>query len=132
LEEFLTWVATGYRNYRTGEPVSVSTQVHTISVPNVFLRGTLAWGWTDVPDRPLLSHLDVPKQVKTMPRYLSRPELDAVVEGIRALTNPYQRAACLIARWVGPRRREILRLELDCLDTYPDGHPRLRIPAGKT
>jgi integrase len=24
------------------------------------------------------------------------------------------------------------RLELDCLDTYPDGHLRLRIPAGKT
>ncbi|WP_433207233.1 tyrosine-type recombinase/integrase [Nocardia sp. CA-107356] len=33
---------------------------------------------------------------------------------------------------VGPRRSEIQRLELDCLDTYPDGHPRLRIPAGKT
>jgi integrase len=30
------------------------------------------------------------------------------------------------------RRSEILRLELDCLDAYPDGHPRLRIPAGKT
>jgi hypothetical protein len=39
----------------------------------------------------------VPKQVKTMPRYLSRQELDAVFKGIRALTNPYQRAACLIA-----------------------------------
>jgi hypothetical protein len=45
LEEFLTWVPTGYRNYRTGQPVSVSTQVHTISVLNVFLRKTLAWGW---------------------------------------------------------------------------------------
>ncbi|MDG4790207.1 site-specific integrase [Micromonospora sp. WMMD1102] len=74
----------------------------------------------------------MPKQVKTVPRYLSTGDLDAVVEGIRALTDPYQRAACLIARWVGPRRSEILRLELDCLDTYPDGHPRLRISAGKT
>ncbi|WP_080643233.1 tyrosine-type recombinase/integrase [Salinispora arenicola] len=55
-----------------------------------------------------------------------------MVEGIRTLTDPYQRAACLIARWVGPRRSEILRLELDCLDAYPDGHPRLRIPPGKT
>jgi hypothetical protein len=55
-----------------------------------------------------------------------------MVEGIRALTDPYQRAASLIARWVGPRRNEIRRLELDCLDAYPDGHPRLRIPAGKT
>ncbi|GAA3742146.1 hypothetical protein GCM10022225_27170 [Plantactinospora mayteni] len=132
LEEFLTWVATGYRNYRTGQPVSVSTQVHTISALNVFLRKTLAWGWDDVPDRPLLSHLDMPKQVKTVPRYLPAPELDAIVEAIHALADPYQRAACLIARWVGPRRSEIRRLELDCLDAYPDGHPRLRIPAGKT
>lgn len=119
LEEFLTWVATGYRNYRTGQPVSVSTQVHTISGLNVFLRKTLAWGWDDVPDRPLLSHLDMPKQVKTVPRYLPGPELDAIVEAIRALSDPYQRAACLIARWVGPRRSEIRRLELDCLDAYP-------------
>jgi integrase len=132
LEAFLTWVTTGYRNYRTGLPVSVSTQVHTISALNVFLRRTLAWEWSDVPDRPLLSHLDMPKQVEAVPRYLSGPQLDAVVEGIRALTDPYQRAASLIARWVGPRRSEIRRLELDCLDTYPDGHPRLRIPAGKT
>jgi integrase len=27
---------------------------------------------------------------------------------------------------------EVLRLTRDCLDTYPDGHPRLRIPVGKT
>jgi len=30
-----------------------------------------------------------------------------------------------------PRRDEIRRLAVDCLDTYPDGHPRLRIPVGK-
>lgn len=131
LEEFLTWVATGYRNYRTGQPVSVSTQVHTISVLNVFLRKTLAWGWDDVPARPLLSHLDMPKQVKTVPRYLPAPELDAIVEAIRALTHPYQRAACLIARWVGPRRSEIRRLELDCLDAYPRRTSTTADPGGQ-
>ena len=36
-----------------------------------------------------------------------------------------------MARWSGARRDEIRRLALDCLDTYPDGHPRLRIPVGK-
>lgn len=55
-----------------------------------------------------------------------------MVDGICALTDPYQRAASLIARWVGPRRSEIRRLELDCIDAYPHGHPRLGIPAGKT
>jgi integrase len=35
-------------------------------------------------------------------------------------------------RWTGARRDEIRRLTLDCLDAYPDGHPRLRIPVGKS
>ena len=51
---------------------------------------------------------------------------------IRSLLCPYQRAALLIARWSGARREEIRRLALDCLDSYADGTPRLRIPAGKT
>jgi integrase len=34
--------------------------------------------------------------------------------------------------WSGARRGEITRLTLDCLDAYPDGYPRLRIPVGKT
>ena len=42
------------------------------------------------------------------------------------------RTTLLIARWSGARRGEIRRLEVDCLDSYPDGTPRLRIPAGKT
>jgi hypothetical protein len=45
--------------------------------------------------------------------------------------DPYQRAALIVARWSGARRDEIRRLAVDCLDTYPDGNPRLRIPVGK-
>jgi integrase len=132
MEAFITWLRTDYRHYRTGEPVSIATQVATISALNVLFRNTLAWGWNDVPDRALLSHLDIPKRTEKVPRYLHEHELAAVVDGIRALEDPYQRAANLVARWAGPRRSEIQRLELDCLDTYPEGHPRLRIPAGKT
>ena len=50
---------------------------------------------------------------------------------IRALSCPYQRGALLITRWSGARRGEVQRLDLDCLDAYPDGTPRLRIPVGK-
>ncbi|MEV2226760.1 tyrosine-type recombinase/integrase [Nocardia vinacea] len=132
LEQFMTWVNTDYCHYRTGVPVSIETRRSTISVLNVFLRKTLAWEWDGIPNRPLLSHLDLPKNVERVPRYLPADQLAAIEEQIRALADPYQRAANLIARWVGPRRSEIRRLELDCLDTYPDGHPRLRIPAGKT
>ena len=49
-----------------------------------------------------------------------------------SLPCPYQRAALLVARWSGARRGEICRLAVDCLDVYPDGTARLRIPAGKT
>lgn len=47
------------------------------------------------------------------------------------LDDPFQRAALLVLRWSGARREEVRRLATDCLDTYPDGHPRLRIPVGK-
>ncbi|GHO90109.1 hypothetical protein KSF_001570 [Reticulibacter mediterranei] len=53
------------------------------------------------------------------------------MEAIREISCPYQRAALLIARWSGARRDEIARLPLSCLDSYPDGTPRLHIPAGK-
>ena len=51
---------------------------------------------------------------------------------VEQLPDPYQRTALLLLRWSGARRGEIARLTLDCLDAYPDGHPRLRIPVGKT
>jgi hypothetical protein len=58
-------------------------------------------------------------------------ELDAIVTVIDDLADPLQRAALLLLRWSAARRDEILRLTWDCLDSYPGGHPRLRIPVGK-
>jgi integrase len=58
-------------------------------------------------------------------------ELAALMAAVDHLLDPYQRAALIVARWSGARRGEIRRLAVDCLDTYPDGHPRLRIPVGK-
>jgi integrase len=54
------------------------------------------------------------------------------MDAIRELPCPYQQTALLVARWSGARRDEIRRLEVDCLDAYPDGTARLRIPSGKT
>lgn len=54
------------------------------------------------------------------------------MKAIGELQDPYQRAALLLVRWSGARRGEISRLTVDCLDAYPDGYPRLRIPVGKT
>ena len=66
-----------------------------------------------------------------VPRYIPEAEFSRLMEAIRALPCEYQRTALLVARWSGARRDEIQRLEVDCLDSYPDGTPRLRLPAGK-
>jgi integrase len=97
-----------------------------------FFRDGAAWEWPDMPDRALLLAGDLPKIPRAVPRFIPDAELAPLTEAIRALPCPYQRSALLIARWCGARRSEIRMIELDCLDTYPDATPRLRLPAGKT
>lgn len=116
----------------TGRLLSPASRSRMLSSLSAFVRDTAEWGWPDVPGRPLLSPADYPKGVRRVPRYIPEDELYTLMEAIRGLECPYQRTALLIARWSGTRRSEIERLGYDCLDSYPDGTPRLRIPAGKT
>lgn len=116
----------------TGRPLSPTSRSRMLGSLSAFFRDTAEWGWTDVPGRPLLSPGDYPEGVRRVPRYIPEAELSRLMEAIRSLECPYQRAALLVARWSGARRDEIRRLEYDCLGSYPDGTPRLRIPAGKT
>jgi len=92
---------------------------------------TAAWDWDDVPARVLFTRGDIPKIPKPLPRFIPDHELAKLMTAVDQLSNPYQRAALIVARWSGARRDEIRRITVDCLDTYPDGHPRLRIPVGK-
>ena len=119
-------------NPRNGQPLSARTRYTYISPLLSFFRETSQWGWEDVPGRPLLGRTDLPKLPLRLPRFIPRAELDRLLLAIEDLDNPHQRTALLLLRWSGARRGEIARLTLDCLDTYPDGHPRLRIPVGKT
>ena len=119
-------------NPRNGQPLSGRTR-HTYIGPLLsFFRETSQWGWDDVPGRPLLGQADLPKLPLRLPRFIPRADLDRLMVAIESLDNPHQRTALLLLRWSGARRGEIARLTLDCLDAYPDGHPRLRIPVGKT
>jgi len=117
---------------KSRRPLSLRTRHGYLESLGTFLRDVVAWGWDDVPSRQLLSARDLPKRVHCVPRYIPEPDLSRLMEAIRSLDCPYQRAALLVARWSGARRDEVRRLEVDCLDTYADGTPRLRIPAGKT
>lgn len=119
-------------NARTGQPYALLTKRGRLAKLAQFFQDVAAWGWAETPGRPLLGAGDLPKMPQRVPRYIPTEELDRLMVAIRALACPFQRAALLIARWSGARRGEIQRLAFDCLDSYPDGTPRLRIPAGKT
>ena len=129
-EEYLRWLPTCISK-NTGQPLAVTTVKHEVNALAAFCRDTAVWGWSDVPGKPLFTLRDTPRRPESIPRYLPAHELDAVVSAIYELEDPHQRAALLLVRWSGARRDEIRRLTSDCLDTYSDGHPRLRIPVGK-
>lgn len=112
--------------------VNVETQITRLSSLSVMFHDATAWGWPEAPSRPLIGYRDFPKRPNRVPRFIPAEELDRLMTAIRTLECPYQHAALIIARWSGARRGEISRLELDCLDSYLDGTPRLRVPAGKT
>jgi integrase len=119
---------------RTKRPLADLTRRGALATLSVFFQDVIRRGYADVPSHPLLYAGDIPKVPQRIPRFIPDSELDRLVDAIRALACPYQRAALLVARWSGGRRSEIRRLAVDCLDSYPDGArtPRLRLPVGKT
>ncbi len=129
-EEFLRWLGT-QSNQQTGAPLSISYRRSVVTLITRFVTETAAWGWDDVPARVLFTRGDIPKIPKPLPRFIPDHELAKLMTAVDQLPNRFQRAALIVARWSGARRDEIRRLAVDCLDTYPDGHPRLRIPVGK-
>jgi integrase len=129
-EEFLRWLGT-QASQHSGAPLSVSFRRSIVTLITRFVTETAAWGWDDVPARVLFSRADIPKITHPVPRFIPDHELAELMTAVDQLPDPYQRAALIVARWSGARRDEIRRLAVDCLDSYPDGHPRLRIPVGK-
>lgn len=117
---------------RTGKPLAPATRQQKLGALACLFGDTADWGWEGVPGRPLLTRGDFPRTPRRVPRFIPKDELGPLMEAVRALPCPYQRTALLVARWSGARRDEIRRLEFDCLDSYPNGLARLRIPAGKT
>jgi integrase len=130
IEEFLRYLPSCLSE-RSKRSLTIGTRRVTISHISAFLRDASLHGWPDAPLRPLLSRGDLPKMPQRLPRFVPRDELDRLMTAIETVDDPYRRTALLLVRWTGARRGEIRRLSLDCLDAYPDGYPRLRIPVGK-
>jgi integrase len=117
---------------RTGRPLSTMSLRGHVAALAQFFGNTGSWGWPGVPVHAIVGPGDIPRLPMRIPRFIPDAELQRLMTAIASLPCPYQRTALLIARWSGARRGEIQRLAVDCLDQYPDGTPRLRIPAGKT
>lgn len=130
IERYMQWLPT-CPSQHTGLPLATTSVKHELNGIAAFFRDTAVWGWAETPGRPLLTSRDTPRRPESIPRYLPQHDLDSIMSAVDDLTDPLQRAALLLLRWSGARRGEIRRLTLDCLDAYPGGHPRLRIPVGK-
>ena len=111
--------------------LSLDVQLQRLCGLSVMFHDATAWGWPDAPLRSIIGSRDLPRRPSRLPRFIPAAQLDRLMSAVRELPNIHQRAALIVARWCGARRSEITRLEYDCLDTYTDGTPRLRIPAGK-
>ena len=129
-EAFLAWLGREVSRH-TGVPLVASTRRSIVGLLWRFASETGAWEWPDVPGRTLFMRGDVPKLPRTLPRFIPAADLTALMAAVGRLPDPHQRAALIVARWSGAWRDEIRRLAVDCLDAYPDGHPRLRLPVGK-
>jgi integrase len=132
-EQVLAYAASLQRfvSPRTQRPLSIESRLTLLSDLSVFFHDTTALGWPHASRRPLLGARDLPKRPKRIPRFIPADQLARLMAAVRTLRCPCQRGALLITRWSGARRGEVHRLDLDCLDAYPDGTPRLRIPVGK-
>jgi integrase len=117
---------------RTGKPLSTTARRARAGAVARFLADGSAWDWPGFPSKPVLDVKDLPRLPHHVPRFIPEEELNRLMAQVPTLPCLFQRAALLTARWSGARRGEIVRLTVDCLDRYPDGTARLRIPAGKT
>jgi integrase len=88
----------------TGTSLSIYARRARIAAVVAFFRDAIAWGWPDMPRRPLLDHRDMPRMPRRIPRYIPADELARLMTAVASLPCPYQRGALLVARWSGARR----------------------------
>lgn len=130
--EFMTWLKSQRKLKAPHNPLSNAYQRLIIHQLSMFFRRAAEAEWEGVPVRSPIGPGDVPRTVIRVPRAIPAEVLEPLLDAIRDLECPLQRCALLVARWSGARRGEIRKLHLDCLSSYPDGTPRLRLAAGKS
>lgn len=131
IEKYMDYLKT-HGSDKFGKPYTNNALIGYISSLKVFFDETLAWEYEDVPQKKIMFDYDLPKRPKSLPRYIPEADLGKLMDAVYKLECPYQRNAIILARWTGARREEIQRLDINALDYYSDGTPKLLIPIGKT
>lgn len=86
---------------KTRRPLTTRTQRERVVRLAQFFKDAEDWAWPDVPRWPLVARRDLPRQPDCIPRYIPRADLDRLMDATRALPDPFQRAAMIVARWSG-------------------------------
>jgi integrase len=110
-------------------PYAPATRNHTIRCVARFLKAIVESAPHDAPPGGLINAKDLPRCDRHLPRALS-PETDLrLLEALRK-DQEVRAKGLLLARLMGLRIGELMRLELDCLIEGMPG-PVVRVPLGK-
>jgi integrase len=131
IDDYLDYIQ-NFVSKRTGRKYAINHLSGIISILKVFFEESIYFGYQDVPQYKLLFNYHLPKRARDLPRYIPERDLSKLMEAVYALKCPYQKNALILLRWTGARREEIRRLDINALDFYSDGTPKLYIPIGKT
>ncbi len=82
---------------KTGRRLTTRSQRSRVVRLAQFFKDAEDWAWPDVPRWPLVAKHDLPRPPDFIPRYIPRADLDRLMDAIRALPDPFQRAALVVA-----------------------------------
>jgi integrase len=70
-----------------GTSLSIYARRARIAAVVAFFRDAIAWGWSDMPRRPLLDHRDMPRMPRHIPRYIPADELARLMTAVASLLS---------------------------------------------
>lgn len=108
----------------------VKTRWHRLASLKTFLEVCAREGWGGVPEKPLLYDDDLPKGLRSEPRYLPEAVVEQLNRHVDALPEPLMRMV-LVLQECGMRISELCSMPFDCLHRDGDGDWWLRYYQGK-
>lgn len=122
IEEWLTHLA---RNYFRND----TRRSHILAIRR-FLNDIYDWAWEKPPKENLFDSKDIPPLPKYLPRPIT-PEDDIKLKDTLKKQGDMLSLSILLLRNTGMRVGELRDLELNCIQTLPDGQYLIHVPLGK-